>query len=190
MPPKFTKFNWREAVTPATSEPYRVLASKAVDYIDWKALRMAAEKVRAIPCAVGEQYTLGGSHVIREIVFDDDVHWIARVRMARINKNADEHYIPKQVHDFWTDALAAEMQSEIDTMSYVREHTDIPVPQVYSYDTTATNPVGAPFMLMECFAGTLGIEMPDGFQAIPDQFKQKYSDAEAAILVSIRYRSC
>jgi hypothetical protein len=48
----------------------------------------------------------------------------------------------------WTADKAVEMQSEIDTMSFVREHTNISIPRVFASDTTATNPVGAPFMLM------------------------------------------
>lgn len=70
-------------------------------------------------------------------------------------------------------------------MSFVRERTDIPIPRVLTYDTTATNPVGAPFMLMECVKGTCGMDIPDSFHDIPIQFKDKYYAAEAVVLVSI-----
>jgi len=184
MSPNFTNFKWN-TVTDNTSEPYRVRASKAVEYLDWNALRIAAEEARNIPCTVGDQYGLGGRHVVREIVFDDDVHWIGRVNIPQVNFKAEELYLPNPVHHFWTATHAAEMQSEIDTMSFIREYTDIPIPEVFSYDTSATNPVGAPFMLMECFMGTCAMDMPESFQDIPSRFKLKYFKSEAAILVSV-----
>jgi hypothetical protein len=180
----FTNFKWTTA-TDFTSEPYRVRASAALKYIDWDALVEAAEESRKRPCKVGEQYGLGGRHVVREILFDDDVHWIGRVTIPGVNFNAEENFVPKPVTQSWTADKAAEMQSEIDTMSFVREHTDICVPRVFAYDTAATNPVGAPFMLMECVKGTCGMDMPDSLQDIPTQFRGKYYAAEAAILVSI-----
>jgi hypothetical protein len=70
----FTNIKWR-TITGITSEPYRVLASAALEYIDWDALATAAEESRKRPCKVGEQYGLGGRHVVREILFHDDVHW-------------------------------------------------------------------------------------------------------------------
>ena len=75
------------------------------------------------------------------------------------------------------------MQSEIDTMSYVLENTDIPVPRVFAYDTTAKNPVGAPYIFMECFQGTCAMDMPGCNLSIPDEYVQKYTPSEAAILV-------
>ena len=39
--------------------------------------------------------------------------------------------------------------SEMETMEYVRLHTSIPVPEVYSYDFDVRNSVSAQFMLME-----------------------------------------
>lgn len=183
MSPNFTNFKWN-TVTDNTATPYCVRASKALEYIDWDALRTVAEKMRDIPCTVGDQYGLGGRHVVREIVFDDDIHWIGRVNIPQVNFKAEDLYIPNPVHHFWTSVNATEMQSEIDTMSFIREHTDVPIPRVFSYDTTATNAIGAPFMLMECLMGTCAMDMPESFQNIPNQFKHKYFDSEAAILVS------
>jgi Phosphotransferase enzyme family len=182
--PTFTNFKWNTITTDA-SEPYRIRALKAFEYVNWDALRNAAEEFRDVPCMVGEQYGLGGLHVVREILFDDDVHWIARVNLPRVNFEANDSYIPNPLHHTWSADDEADMQSEIDTMSFVREHTDIPVPRVFSYDTTATNPVRAPFMLMECCMGTCAMDMPESFHDIPGQFKHKYFNAEAAVLVSI-----
>jgi hypothetical protein len=179
----FTNFKWTTA-SDFTSEPYRVRASSALEQIDWNALAEVAEESRKIPCKVGEQYGLGGRHIVREILFDDGVHWIGRVSIPRVNFNAEENFVPQPVRQSWTADKAAEMQSEIDTMSFVREHTDISIPRVFAYDTTATNPVGAPFMLMECVKGTCGMDMANSLHNIPTHFRGKYYAAEAAILVS------
>ena len=74
------------------------------------------------------------------------------------------------------------MQSEIDTMSFLRENTDIPIPRVFFYDTSATNPVGAPYMFMECIKGDSGMDMPARYE-IPTQYQAKYIKTEALIVV-------
>jgi len=75
------------------------------------------------------------------------------------------------------------MQSEIDTMSFIREYTDIPVPQVFLYDTSADNAVGAPYMLMECIKGNSALDVAAHPHKIPAQYHAKYIDAEASIVV-------
>lgn len=47
-------------------------------------------------------------------------------------------------------------RSEIATMKYLHDSPlyNIPVPQVYGYDLTFDNPVGAPYVLRECVQGT------------------------------------
>lgn len=179
----FTHFKWSTSAD--SSKPYQIRELKALEYIDWNALSDVAAQSRNIHCAVGTQYGIGGRHLVKEIVFDDDVHWIARVRIPAVNFSADENFIPKPVSHSWTANKAAEMQSEIDTMAFLRERTDIPVPQVFKYETTPNNKVGAPYMLMECCFGTCAVDMPDSRSDIPIQFKEKYVTVEAGILVAI-----
>ena len=136
-----------------------------------------------MPCKFGQQYGFGARHVVRELVFDDDVHWIARVNLPEMNPNTDEN-VSNPISFSWTPASAAAMQSEIDTMSFVREYTDIPVPHVFFYDISAINPVGAPYMFMECIKGDSGMDMPAQYE-IPAQYQAKYTDAEASIVVII-----
>ena len=184
MAPTFTNFIWNTPTT-SSSEPYRVRASKALEYIDWDTLALKASQTRnGVPCQVGVQFGFGGRHVVREIVFDDDTHWIARVSIRGVNFNHTEQYIPKCLSETWSSTREAEMQSEIDTVSYVSEFTDIPIPRIFAFDVTATNSVGAPYMLIECFKGTCGMDMPDSFADITPQFRDKYYNAEGAILVS------
>ena len=186
MTRNFTKFKW--ATFSDASEPYRVRASKSLQYIDWDALCTIAKDIRNMPCAIGDQYGLGGRHIVREIVFDDDVHWIARVGIPGVNMNKDEHYIPTPVRHTWTTFEATEMQSEIDTMLFVRQNTDIPVPDVFAFDCTCTNAVGAPYMLMECIMGTCVVDVQSDHH-VPVQYKDKYSTAEASVLVNVPLRA-
>ncbi|KAG5350034.1 hypothetical protein C0989_000554 [Termitomyces sp. Mn162] len=47
-------------------------------------------------------------------------------------------------------------RSEIETMKFVREsglYPDIPVPEIFAWDTTFTNPACAPYVLMELISG-------------------------------------
>jgi len=186
MTPNFTKFTW--ATFSDASEPYGVRASKSLEYIDWDKLCAIAKDMRNIPCAMGDQYGFGGRHIVREVVFDDDVHWIARVVIPGVNTNKDEHYIPKPVRNTWTRLKEMEMQSEVDTMLFVRQHTDIPVPDIFAFDCTCTNGVSAPYMLMECIMGTCVVDVQSDHQ-VPIQYKEKYFSAEASVLVSSFKRS-
>lgn len=54
--------------------------------------------------------------------------------------------------------LAAAKLSEIATMKFVRDsglYPDVRVPEVYAWDTTFTNPVGAPYVFMEFVPGVV-----------------------------------
>jgi len=155
-----------------------------MEFIRWDTLAEAAQRFRSVSCKFGEQYRFGGRHVVREFVFEDNVHWIARVNLPEISAGIGENYIPKPISSSWTPQAAAAMQSEIDTMSFLRENTDIPVPRVLYWDTSATNSVGAPYMFMECIKGNSVMDMPAGYE-IPGQYQEKYLNAEASIVVMI-----
>jgi phosphotransferase family enzyme len=43
--------------------------------------------------------------------------------------------------------------SEVATMTYVRRHTDIPIPQVHAYDTSSQNALGHEWLLMDMVDG-------------------------------------
>ncbi|KAF2817180.1 uncharacterized protein BDZ99DRAFT_374892, partial [Mytilinidion resinicola] len=44
-------------------------------------------------------------------------------------------------------------QSEVATMTYIREHTKIPVPQVFAFDSSMDNALGLEWILMEMAEG-------------------------------------
>jgi hypothetical protein len=177
MSPNFTTFKWNNFAD-SPSEPYRVRATKAVEYIDWNALCTIAAEARNIGCNIGEQHGLGGCHVVREVVFEDDVHWIARVSIPSVNFKPEDNYIPPPLCQTWTALRVADMQSEIDTMAFIHEHTSIPVPPVVAYDTTATGRARAPYMLMELIHGNCTVDMPNCRQDVPAHVKEDFYSAE------------
>jgi len=79
----FTNFRWSDA-----RNPYRIRATKSIEYINWDALKDVAAGHRSIGCTLGQQYGFGGRHV----VFQDYVHWIARVGIPPVDHNDGEKY--------------------------------------------------------------------------------------------------
>ena len=76
----------------------------------------------------------GSFNLVYEIGFADGRRWAAR--------------IPKHgtVAKFGA-AQATSMRYELELLRLIREQTQIPVPEVYHYDLTSNNPLGAPFSL-------------------------------------------
>lgn len=57
-------------------------------------------------------------------------------------------------------------------MQLVKERTSVPVPTVFGYVASAKNEVGAPFMLMECLSGNVGVDL-SGVE-IPTQHRASF----------------
>lgn len=53
-----------------------------------------------------------------------------------------------------------EMESEIATMSFVRQHSTIPIPEIHGYDLDKANAVGAPYLLMSALLGRIVAQLP------------------------------
>lgn len=45
------------------------------------------------------------------------------------------------------------LESQVQTINYIKEHTSIPVPEVFHLDTTANNEIGAPYIAMSYISG-------------------------------------
>lgn len=86
-----------------------------------------------VQCSVNlTHFTSGFNNVVLELAFSDNVYWIAR--------------IPHQALD---DGDRISMLSEIATMQIIRQHTTIPVPRVFDFETSADQPFGYPYVFME-----------------------------------------
>ncbi|KAK6951706.1 hypothetical protein Daesc_006229 [Daldinia eschscholtzii] len=53
-----------------------------------------------------------------------------------------------------TEAAARALESQVATMHLIAQNTSIPVPQIYDFDTTDYNSIGAPYICMSFIPGT------------------------------------
>src|SRR5579862_4508941 len=92
---------------------------------------------------------IGGYSVLFHLLFDGtDQCWILRIRLPRLGESLS----PQQQL-----AESLLLESEISTMLYVRAKSNIPVPDVYGYDTSFSNPLGHPYMFIERVLGIAAI---------------------------------
>ncbi|KAJ5251282.1 hypothetical protein N7489_001692 [Penicillium chrysogenum] len=145
---------------------------KEVPKINWTALQefvinlrnSKSEKPTTRNCHIHEKYNLGGLHLARILEFDDGMKWIARIQLHKL-----------------TSELEKRLFHEISTLSILHEQTDVPVPEVYGYET---NPdlIGRAFMIMQFIPGNTGTDFT-GFcsKDIPPQFQAKFYHEMARI---------
>ncbi|KAJ7732129.1 kinase-like domain-containing protein [Mycena metata] len=125
---------------PEHSSPVsRVLASFDIQALESEATRVM-KKSRCI-----ESYPIaqGGFNTVFVLTFEDGTDVIARLARSAFNDNAE----------CAEDALTHSLLSEVSTLAFVKEHTSIPVPEVYHFESNANNPVGARYMIMERILG-------------------------------------
>lgn len=105
--------------------------------------------------------------MVLELAFSDKVYWIVRV--------------PHQALD---DGDRTSMLSEIATMKMVRRHTSIPIPQIFDFETSADQPFGYPYILMECLDGRT---LPNGLATtIPQQHHGKVAEQLANVFAELQ----
>ncbi|KAI0378221.1 kinase-like domain-containing protein [Hypomontagnella monticulosa] len=82
-----------------------------------------------------------GSYNIVHIIQLDDLKLVIRIPATGwgVGKN---------------DTAARALESQVATMRLITKKTTIPVPQVYHYDTSDNNPIGAPYICMSFVPGT------------------------------------
>jgi hypothetical protein len=121
-------------------------------------------------CALLPQYNLGGLHLVRLVEFDDGERWVARM----------------QLHGC-TDQSSQQLAHEAYTLSCVRERTRIPVPRIFAFESTTSNPVGMPFFLMEFVPGNTAMDAFGGYDVhhgeIPARHKPVFMRQVAKIQV-------
>ncbi|MCJ1313126.1 hypothetical protein MMC25_006803 [Agyrium rufum] len=66
---------------------------------------------------------------------------------------------------------ANEMKHEVNTTSLVQQKTSIPVPQIYAFEADCDGHVKAPFMLMECLEGNVGMNLS---MDLPSNYKKAF----------------
>lgn len=127
-------------------------------HTDWDALKVEAKTLNGgRECEYEGRYHQGGRHIVRRLLFADGDQWLARVPIMQTLFNPFEEGVMEWS---WGIKEKHEMESEIATMTYVREHTQIPIPHVFGYNLRlAENPVNFPYILMECLKGNVYDEL-------------------------------
>lgn len=149
-----------------------------LDQVDLEGLKSIASHLRnGRKCRVSDNYTCGAYNIVFEIVFDDGVSWIARLRSASQMQVVSQEFVFES--PTYKQHL---MESEIATMKYVRQHTSIPVPEVYAFDTTCENPAKLPYILMECINGQRAASK---LQELPKPVLAKILDGLANVLLQL-----
>jgi isoamyl acetate esterase len=146
--------------------------------VDLEGLRSIASGLRdGRNCTISEKYTCGAYNLVFEIIFDDGVSWIARLRSASPMQVVSQEFV------FESPSYKQHiMESEVATMRYVRQHTTIPVPEIYAFDTTSANPAKLPYVLMECIRGW---RTPPRLQELPDDALRKILNQLADVLLQM-----
>ena len=153
--PEFSGYKWDGPLVAATDERTQNFLNK----INWDALRAYASKLhKADPCTLDPDFALGGRHMVRKIDFEDGSRWIARLRMTEYDPGYQRSLL----------------QREVDCLLLVKERTTVPVPKILGYIADGDNEIGAPFILMECLAGNVAIEMNGHGSDIPPQHEKLF----------------
>jgi len=60
-------------------------ATSFVSTIKWDILELHAAKLRhGISCRVGENYSVGHFNMVRQLIFEDGLSWVARLRLPEL----------------------------------------------------------------------------------------------------------
>ena len=86
---------------------------------------------------------MGKRNVLYRLRMPDNTLWMARLHNFLVQKSA----VVDETERLANERLLAE--SEVATMMFVKERTQIPVPEVYGYDSTYDNPLRTPYSFIE-----------------------------------------
>jgi len=173
---RFTGFRWE---TKTKYPPLLAQQSQSEKMVDWSGVCASATAIRDIACRLG-RINFGGVNMIRQLAFDDGVQWVVRIPMPRRIVGDDGSFSIQTKAEFWSDEQAEAMKSEVYTMIYIRDHSDIPVPEIFGFDANTDNPIGAPYIFMECVQGN---SIMDLSREVPEQNMDKLLGAIAKFQV-------
>ncbi|KAK5788374.1 hypothetical protein VI817_009332 [Penicillium citrinum] len=111
--------------------------------------RHAADLAGQSQCVALDRVTCGLNNITRVLEFPNKTCWIARIHIRRSSSPFNS---------------SASLKSEIATMQFIKEQSDLPVPRVFGYDTNEENPVGSAYILMEFLPGIAAMDALGGYK--------------------------
>jgi isoamyl acetate esterase len=117
------------------------------------------------------RFAAGSYNIVFEICFPDGLLWVARVWTNHFGLfDAEEKYI------------SSSLQHEIQTMEYISDNSELPVPKVFDYDLDPQNPVQFRFIIMDALFGKpLGVP----YCHIPRQYLETFLGQLAEYVVQL-----
>ncbi|KAI5861921.1 hypothetical protein GGS23DRAFT_573791 [Durotheca rogersii] len=141
---------------------------------NWEAICESASRANSgRPCKTLPDCINGGNNLARLLEFQDGTRWVARIQLRES-----------------TPETSRKMQTEIDTLAFLKTATNAPVPQVFAFELDGANPAGVAFVLLEFLPGKTAMdEARDynwaGWGLIPRQYRQTFYRSMAAAHVQI-----
>ncbi|KAJ0161031.1 hypothetical protein CTA2_6906 [Colletotrichum tanaceti] len=130
---------------------------------------IASNANRGLRCVALDRVASGLNNVVRELEFSDQTRWAARVPIDR------GHPTPQ--------ARRIKLGAEVATMQFIAEHSSLPVPRVWAYDTDEDNAAAAAFMLIEVLPGIVAMDALGGYEehrgVIPTRYRQTFYQSVA-----------
>ena len=117
--------------------------AELINSITPSALLEVATAVRggnSLAISLGASPICGSFNLVYVIHFEDGVKWAARIPQHAIAT----HFLSAQ---------AEAMSAELELLRLIQAKTSVPVPEVFYYNTTFDNPLGAPFSLISWLEG-------------------------------------
>lgn len=142
--------SWLDATEYDEGDELHTRATSFVASVNWDILTARASERRGSKCSLSDKFSLGHFNLVRRLVFEDGTSWIVRLRLPQLPSTFGTREA--------LDPIVC-MRIEIATMSYLRQHGDIPVPEVMGHDLDPGNEVGAPYLFMSYIHGTAASEL-------------------------------
>ncbi|KAJ5114027.1 hypothetical protein N7456_002561, partial [Penicillium angulare] len=111
-------------------------------------------------CVALDYVASGMNNIVRLLEFSNGRRWAARVHIKRNDRDD-----------------TAKLASEIATMQLIKEHSQVPVPEVFGFDVHEDNPVGAAFILMELLPGSVVMDTLGGHKVHHGVIAKEYRQA-------------
>jgi hypothetical protein len=89
------------------------------------------------------------NNLVRLLESSDQTRWAARVRIKTTTTSLR--------------AGNAELEAEIATMQFIKEHSELPVPRVFAYSLDENNPAGVAYMLIGVLPGVVAMDALGGY---------------------------
>jgi len=87
-----------------------------------------------------ERPNYGSFNLLYTLQFSDGMKWVVRIPA------------PGE-QGLFTPTSSRFIRSDAMTMSFIRQNTNIPIPEIFDFDETVDNEIGAPYMMMEFVEG-------------------------------------